>query len=80
MASKKQQVQSGSNASQPSATVKGVKPTVNAARHMPKSTGKFLPSEMLRVDRDFAQYVRDQARIGGVPVTEVTRVILQSLQ
>lgn len=41
----------------------------------PKVTGTYLKTEMLRVDHDFAQMVREIARTFSLTVTEVTRTM-----
>ena len=41
--------------------------------------GKNLKSTMLRVDAEFAEFVRSHAQAGDMSVTEATRSILQMI-
>lgn len=46
----------------------------------PKSTGKYLKSEMIRVDCDFANFIRNEATKADISVTETTRMLYLLLQ
>jgi len=43
-----------------------------------KVQGKYLPSVMLRVDLDFANYVRAEARKAALSATAVTRMLYEA--
>lgn len=45
----------------------------------PATAGRTLKSRMVRVDADFAEYMRQEAMKAGVSITEVSRSIFQSL-
>ena len=61
------------------AAVEGSTGAPPLAKVLKAATGKDVRSVVLRVDLDFANWVRDEARTSGRTVTSVTRDILSRL-
>jgi hypothetical protein len=45
----------------------------------PAVTGAEVKSRMVRIDAEFADWMREQAKLAGVSITEVSRSVYQSL-
>jgi hypothetical protein len=45
----------------------------------PVVTGAELKSRMVRIDAEFADWMREQAKLAGISITEVSRSVYQSL-
>lgn len=45
----------------------------------PAIIGKTLKSRMVRVDAEFADWMREEAKRAGVSITEVSRSVFQSI-